>query len=178
MIKVITLTTILVSLTAGFVHGQVNNNFASAQYSATDVEFSNKQTKLSGVILAPKNPGKYPGVVIIHGSGSSDRNQSWAKGFAEGLAARGITVLLPDKRGAGKSGGDWKTASFEELADDAIAGLDVLRRHAQVDPNSVGVMGLSQGGHIAPLAATRSPHVTFVVNVSGSTVPIAEQTFD
>jgi acetyl esterase/lipase len=87
-------------------------------------------------------------------------------------------VLLPDKRGSGRSGGDWRTASFEDLADDAIAAVAALRALDGVDRDRVGLVGLSQGGHIAPLAARRSADVAFLVNISGSAVPIVEQVID
>lgn len=147
-------------------------------FSETEVEFMNGQIRLAGVVLLPNKQTKAPAVVIIHGSGDSDRDQVWARQFAEGLAQRGIAVLLPDKRGSGKSGGDWKKASFEELADDAIAGVELLRQHTKVKSGVVGVMGLSQGGKIAPLAATRSSQIAFVVSVSSSVVPLMEQVAD
>jgi hypothetical protein len=87
-------------------------------------------------------------------------------------------VLLPDKRGSGSSAGDWRAASFEVLAGDAIAGVEALRGLEAVDPERVGVLGLSQGGHVAPLAGRRSTDVAFVVGVSGSVVPITEQAID
>ena len=147
-------------------------------FSETEVEFMNGQIRLAGVVLLPNKQTKAPAVVMIHGSGDSDRDHVWTRQFAEGLAQRGIAVLLPDKRGSGKSGGDWKKASFEELADDAIAGVELLRQHTKVKSGVVGVMGLSQGGKIAPLAATRSSQVAFVVSVSSSVVPLMEQVAD
>lgn len=143
-----------------------------------EIRFHNGDTPLAGVVLAPVAEEPVPAVVFIHGSGASDRTQTWASAFARGLAERGVAVLLPDKRGSGASGGDWKTASFEVLADDAIAGLEALQAVEGVDRRRIGVLGLSQGGHVAPLAARRSEEIAFVVNVSGSAVPITEQVID
>jgi pimeloyl-ACP methyl ester carboxylesterase len=86
-----------------------------------------------------------------------------------------VAVLVPDKRGAGKSAGDWRSADFWELATDALAGVELLRNHEGVHPQRVGLVGLSQGGWIAPLAAARSRSVAFVVDVSGPSVPVREQ---
>jgi pimeloyl-ACP methyl ester carboxylesterase len=120
-----------------------------------------------------------PGVVVIHGSGGSDRRNAWAAGFAHGLAARGFAVVLPDKRGSGETDGDWRTADFETLAADAIAAVRWLQRQPGVDHRRVGVLGLSQGGHIAPLAAVRaSSDIAFVITVSSSTVPMFDQMID
>jgi hypothetical protein len=148
--------------------------------AAKEVVFKNGDIRLAGVVVSSVD-GRgepAPGIVVIHGSGTSDRTQPWASNFARGLAARGFIVLLPDKRGSGSSGGDWRTASFEDLADDAVAAVAALREVDAVDPDRVGVVGLSQGGHVAPLAGRRSSSVAFVVGVSSSAVPITEQAID
>ena len=145
------------------------------------ITFSNGDLRLAGVVLSPpgEDAGTHPpGLVIIHGSGAADRNHAWALGFARGLAARGFAVLLPDKRGSGKSGGDWRTASFQDLADDAVAAVQALGELEGVDRDRIGVLGLSQGGHIAPLAARRSSRIAFVIDISGSAVPLTEQVVD
>jgi uncharacterized protein len=90
---------------------------------------------------------------------------------------RGVAVLLTDKRGSGASAGDWRTASFDDLAADALAGVAYLRGRREIDSTRVGLLGLSQGGWIAPLAAAREPRVAFVVDVSGAAVSFAEQSF-
>lgn len=130
---------------------------------------------LAGVLLLPRSEGPFPGALIIHGSGESDRTHRWARDHAEALARAGIVVLIPDKRGSGASGGDWRTASFETLAGDAAAGLELLAARPEVDDDAVGLVGLSQGGHIAPLAAGLSDDVAFVVDVSGGAVTMLEQ---
>ena len=66
---------------------------------------------------------------------------------------RGVAVLIPDKRGSGQSGGDWMTAGFDVLAEDAAASLEALRSLESVDESRCGVVGLSQGGWVAPDAA-------------------------
>jgi len=142
------------------------------------VTYANGDVTLAATLHVPAGPGPFPGVVIVHGSGSSTRANAWTAAYTEAFVARGIAVLHPDKRGAGESGGDWKTATFEDLADDAIAGLAKLRAHPSVDPARTGLIGFSQGGDIVPLAATRSDAVRFVIDVSGSVVPMAEQIGD
>lgn len=130
---------------------------------------------LAGVLLVPLGEGPFPGAVIIHGSGDSDRKNFWARSIAETLARGNIVTLLPDKRGSGLSEGDWTTASFETLAQDALAGAALVRGEPAVDHQAVGLVGLSQGGHIAPLAATLSNQVAWVADISGATVPVMEQ---
>ncbi|MEX1023625.1 MAG: alpha/beta fold hydrolase [Planctomycetota bacterium] len=142
------------------------------------VQFANGDVALAGSLLLPPGDGPFSGAILIHGSGTSARSNPWTSAYADALVRRGVAVLHPDKRGSGDSGGNWRTASFLDLADDAVAAVQWLRAHPRVDAANVGVIGFSQGGHIVPAAAARSPHVAFAVNVSGSVVPIDEQIRD
>lgn len=149
------------------------------------VRFAHDSVELAGTLMIPRvrklvgsSPAGMeeveivvPGAVVIHGSGTSDRDNVWAFHIAQHLARSGVAVLLPDKRGSGASGGDWRTADFTELAGDAIAATKVLERHPMVDAERIGFVGLSQGGWIAPIAAHRRPGTAFVIAVSGSAVP-------
>lgn len=143
-----------------------------------EVHFSSQGTQLAGLLLLPQSPPPYPGVVFIHGSGTSDRTNPFAAAISRQLALNGVAVLLPDKRGSGKSGGDWKTVGLEPLARDAVAAVRLLQQQPGVRRDSVGVLGFSQGGHIVPRAAALSDEVAFIVNVSGSVIPLIEQMFD
>ncbi|MCO6439326.1 MAG: alpha/beta hydrolase [Phycisphaerae bacterium] len=165
---------ILLSLVVGWVSGAA----AAAEPIVENISFASGSIQLAGTILLPPGDGPFPGVVLVHGSGTSDRSNPWTSAYAEALVAKGIAVLHPDKRGSGDSGGDWHTASFLELADDAVAAADVLSKHAKTDKTNIGLMGFSQGGHIVPAAAARSKRIAFAVSVSGSSVPIVEQIED
>lgn len=139
-------------------------------YTQAEVHFQNKQVELVGTLMTPVSTGPHPAVVFIHGSGVSDRNNLWYLHIADFLARQGIVVLFPDKRGCGKSGGEWHIAGFEDFAGDALAGVHYLMQLESVDEKQIGMIGFSQGGWIAPLAASMSPDVSFVVNVSGAAV--------
>ncbi|MEN8375096.1 MAG: alpha/beta fold hydrolase [Gemmatimonadota bacterium] len=141
-----------------------------------EVDFANPAAglRLAGLLFVPEGPGPFPGAVIIHGSGTSQRDNGWYLTLVSYLRERGVAVLLPDKRGSEQSGGDWRTSSYEELATDALAALRFLSEQDRVDTTRVGLVGLSEGGHIAPLAAARSAGVDFVVNVVGAAVPMHE----
>ncbi len=130
--------------------------------------------ELAAELLLPDAEPPFPGAVILQGSGPSDRSNPWSRAIAEELARSGLAVLLTDKRGCGASRGEWRTAGFDELADDALAGVGFLRSLPEVDPGRVGLVGLSQGGWVAPVAAARSREVAFVVDVSGAAVGFVE----
>lgn len=79
-------------------------------------------------------------------------------------------MLLPDKRGSVKSGGDWHTSSMEDLATDTLAAVDYLNGQGMVKISMIGVIGMSQGGWIAPVAAGQSTDIEFIVNVVGTSL--------
>jgi dienelactone hydrolase len=130
--------------------------------------------ELAGLLFVPRGDGPFPAAVIIHGSGSSRRDNGWYVTLASYLQEQGILVLLPDKRGSEGSGGDWRTASYEDLATDTQAAVAALRSRSRPEVSSVGLIGLSQGGRIAPIAAARTDGLAFVVNMVGGAVPAHE----
>jgi len=141
-----------------------------------EVKFRNAEQdiKLAGMLFLPEGEGTFPAVVVIHGSGTSRRDNPWYLSFTKYLMDHGVAVLLPDKRGSEASGGDWRTSSLEDLATDTVAAVHYLRQvHAQ-KVSAIGVLGASQGGQIAPIVAARSPEVQFVIDVVGASVPIGE----
>ena len=144
-----------------------------AGFREEEVEFTNGDVKMSGTLLVPVAPGRHPAVVITHGSYPNERTtyRSWGRRFAEA----GIAALIYDKRGSGKSTGDTRGASMEKLADDALAGVRLLKLRPHIDPAKIGVAGHSQGGWIAPLAAVRSRDVAFVIASGAAAVTPAEQ---
>jgi pimeloyl-ACP methyl ester carboxylesterase len=144
-------------------------------YRSEDVRYTGDTLVLAAELRLPTGNGPHPAAVIIQGSGTSDRSNAWASQIAGELVGRGLAVLLTDKRGSGASGGDWRQAGFDELARDALAGVEYLRTREEIDPERVGLVGLSQGGWVAPIAATLSERVAFVIVVSGATVSFAEQ---
>jgi len=143
-----------------------------------EVNYKSANTKISASVVYPNLKGKLPAVVIVHGSGSSSRDNPWTAAYSEALSIRGIIVLHPDKRGSGESGGDWKTASLFDLANDAIAGVNYLRNLPEVDTNKIAIMGFSQGGDVIPIAASESYKIKMIIDVSGSVIPLKEQITD
>lgn len=144
-----------------------------------EVGFRNsaQEIDLGGMLFVPKGDGPFPAAVIIHGSGTSSRSNGWYSTLAHDLVERGILALLPDKRGSEKSGGDWQTASFEDLAIDTAAAVDFLAIRVNPRISRIGVIGMSQGGWIAPIAVRHSDGIDYLVTFSGATVSPAEQLY-
>jgi dienelactone hydrolase len=143
----------------------------------TEVTFRNteQQLDLGGMLFVPSGEGPFPAAAIIHGSGTSRRDSGWYLTLTNHLRQNGIAVLLPDKRGSEKSQGDWRTADFHDLATDTLAAVKFLRVQNEVPVSRIGIIGMSQGGWIAPIAASESSDVDFVVSMVGSAVTPAEQ---
>ena len=137
-------------------------------YRAKEVAFKNGNVFLSGTLILPEDGQKFPAVIITHGSTPNERDsyKSWALHFAK----RGIAALIYDKRGSGKSSGDTRSASMDDLAGDAAAGANFLKTLPEIDRQKIAVAGHSQGGWIAPLAATKTKDVAFVIASAASGV--------
>jgi dienelactone hydrolase len=145
-----------------------------------DVTFTSADgTRLAGTVRTPDTPGKHPAVVIIHGSGDQDRHgyASIIDVIGERFLRHGFVVLQYDKRGSGASLGDWRSASFATLAQDAEAGRELLMHYPGVDATLVGLAGSSQAGWIAAKAVTAHPLVPFValLGAAGTAMTVEEQ---
>ena len=146
-----------------------------SEFEYTEVYFDNGDLHLAGMLILPEGEGPFPVAIIIHGSGTSARDSKWYLSIAKHLQANGIAVLLPDKRGSEKSEGDWQGASFDDLAEDTISAIEFIKSQEQLSYSYIGLIGMSQGGWIAPLAATKSDDVSFVISMSGTAVTTDEQ---
>jgi dienelactone hydrolase len=142
--------------------------------SYQEIRFQNtaQDLELAGMLFVPEGEGPFPAAVIIHGSGTSRRDSGWYLTLTQYLQENDVVVLLPDKRGSEKSEGDWHTASFEDLATDSVAAVSFLKNQEKVTISGIGVIGLSQGGHIAPVVADQTKGIAFVVNIVGGAVPM------
>lgn len=141
-----------------------------------EIFFNNGNLQLAGMLFVPEGEGPFPTAVIIHGSGTSQRdNSKWYLSVTKHLIDNGIAVLFPDKRGSEKSEGEWRGASFEDLAGDALSAIEYLKTQDYFEYSSIGLLGMSQGGWIAPLATSKSEDVSYVVSMSGAFVTTDEQ---
>ncbi len=143
-------------------------------YKEEEVTFTNAQASVSlaGTLTLPPGPGPFPAAILLSGSGPHDRDESVAGHrpflvLADHLTRKGIAVLRFDKRGNGKSTGDYAKATTEDFASDADAALAYLKTCKEIDPKKIGLIGHSDGGMIAPLVAAHSSDVAWIVLLAG-----------
>ena len=132
--------------------------------------FDRNGVTLSGTLSVPQLGGPVPAIVILHGASSPSRNEALYDHLKRMLPPMGVAVFAYDRRGNGNSGGDAKGNSFEVLADDGIAAAQMLANDPRIDPKSIGFWGLSQGGWLSLLAASRFKPTAFAVSVSAPMV--------
>ncbi|WP_302893415.1 alpha/beta hydrolase family protein [Actinomadura luzonensis] len=114
------------------------------------------------------------GVVLVHGAGTGTPREKLLP-EAVAFARQGLAVLVYDKRSQGYS---TFQRSYGQLATDALGAVETLRRQPGVDPGKVGILGLSEGGWVAPLAASRSTGIAFVIVVGANAlIPLRQQTW-
>lgn len=147
-----------------------NPGLASMQYMEVSFRNETQDLNLAGMLFVPDGAGPFPAVAIIHGSGTSERDNIWYLTLANYLQENGVLVLLPDKRGSVKSEGNWRTSSYEDLATDTVAAVDFLMSQNIVDVSKIGIIGMSQGGQISPYVAHLLPDMDFMVDVSGGSI--------
>lgn len=144
-------------------------------YDDAEVAYDNGPVRIAGTLSVPHGEGPFAVVLLISGSGAQDRDETiyGHRPFlvlADHLARAGIAVLRVDDRGVGASTGDRSTATTEDFADDVLAGVDFLTRRPEIDRRRIGLIGHSEGGIIAPMVATRSDDVAFIVLLAGTGV--------
>lgn len=154
----------------------------SFSYEQQEVTFKNAKAgnTLAGTLTLPSGkPNKV--VILISGSGPQNRNEEVAQFnhrpflvWSDWLTKNGIAVLRYDDRGVGQSTGSFSTATSPDFADDAEAAIAYLQSRPDLKGVSIGLIGHSEGGMIAPMVAARNKAVKFVVLLAGPGVPIPE----
>ncbi len=147
-------------------------------YDAEEVEYTNGDVKIAGTLTLPPGEGKVPAALLISGSGALNRDLELAghKPFlvlADHLTRRGIAVLRVDDRGIGGSTGSTSQSTSRDKANDVLVGVRFLRGHDRIDSERVGLIGISEGGLVAPLALNRVEPgtIAYAVLLAGPGVP-------
>jgi pimeloyl-ACP methyl ester carboxylesterase len=140
-------------------------------YQQEEVRFANGSVSLAGTLTLPASAGPCPAVVMITGSGAQNRDEE-ILGFkpfrliADHLTRNGIAVLRYDDRGVGGSTGSTSQSTTEDFAGDVLAAIQWLTARPDINPKRIGLCGHSEGGIVAPMVASRSQDVAFIVLMS------------
>ncbi|WP_417356747.1 alpha/beta hydrolase family protein [Flavobacterium sp.] len=174
-------TSLPLNLSKGLGVNRPQEPKAPFPYYSEDITFKNEKEgiTLAGTLTLPEKTGNYPAVILISGSGPSNRNEEIAdhKPFlllADHLTKNGIAVLRFDDRGVGESGGDFQKATSADFATDVEAAFKYLKTRPEINKKKIGLLGHSEGGMIAPMVAEKNDDVAFVVLLAGPGIKISE----
>jgi len=156
------------------VHNRPQEPVPPYPYREEEVTFMNtvENFSLAGTLTLPQGEGPFPAVVLISGSGQQDRDEAIFmhkpfKVLADHLTRNGIAVLRYDDRGMGKSKGNAIKATSLSFADDAEAAVTYLMERPEINARKIGLAGHSEGGLIAPIAASHNRNIAFIVSLAG-----------
>lgn len=128
--------------------------------------------RLSGTLSLPNTNESFPVAILISGNGRHKRNAEFGKhkpflDISNYLTKNGIAVLRYDKRGVGQSTGNYDSANSFDFAKDVNAAIEYLLTRKEIKKNQIGLIGHSEGGLIAPIVASQSSNVSFIISLAG-----------
>jgi pimeloyl-ACP methyl ester carboxylesterase len=144
-------------------------------YKEEEVKIKNGDVTFAGTLSIPESEGKHPAIILITGSGAQNRDEEIFgfkpfKIIADYLTRVGIAVLRCDDRGVGGSSGSMENATGEDFAKDVEAQVKYLTTRREIDNKTIGLLGHSEGGIVAPLVATRMKEISFLVLLASPAV--------
>lgn len=146
-------------------------------YVIENVSIPNPATKgkLAGVLTLPSKEGNFPAVVLISGSGPQNRDEEIMghKPFlvlSDYLTRQGFAVLRYDDRGVAGSDGEFAKSTSRDFANDVKTVVAYLKTRKEINAKKIGLIGHSEGGAIAPLVASETKDIAFLILMAGTGV--------
>jgi dienelactone hydrolase len=160
-----------------------NNEYTTPSYvkpssfREQEVTVGTGEWALPGTLTLPVGAGPFPAVVLVHGSGPHDRDETIGpnkpfRDLAWGLASHGVAVLRYEKRSKQyptKIAALSRLTVKEETVDDALAAAELLRKKQGIDAKRVFVLGHSLGGMLVPRIGQLGPHIAGFIVLAGTT---------
>jgi len=158
----------------------------ASAFQEREVVFGTKGWMVHGAVTVPAATGPFPAVVLVHGSGPNDRDETLGpnkpfRDLAWGLATQRIAVLRYEKRTMEHSAQAAGMSNFtvkEETIEDAVSAVGVLRNTERVDGKRIFVLGHSLGGTLAPWIARTDPGIAGMIVMAGATRPLEDVIVD
>ncbi len=154
----------------------------AGSFTERQVTIGSDEWKLPGTLTIPNGAGPFPAVVLVHGSGPNNRDETIGgtkvfRDLAEGLASRGIVVLRYEKRSlqyGPKIKATKNMTVHEETSEDAVRALALARQQKEVDPKRVYLLGHSLGGYVAPRIAEEDGQLAGVILLAANARPLED----
>jgi dienelactone hydrolase len=154
-------------------------------FTERELTVGSDEWKLGATLTLPMGHTPVPGVVLVHGPGPNDRDESIYsnrifRDIGEGLASRGIAVLRYDKRTLvyGNKMGGLEFTLEQETVEDAVRAVALMRQQPEIAANRVFVLGHSLGGYAAPRIAARDGKLAGLIFLAANARPIEDVSLD
>lgn len=157
------------------IEPQEGRTIAGQEVRVEEISFRSGKFKVVGDLLIPTEGERHPAIIMVHGDGPATRNGAVPfRPTMEIFLRNGYAVYSWDKPGSGESTGEINNA-LTQRADILVDGIEILAEHPSIDPDRIGLWGISQAGWVMPLALDLSDSVAFMIVVSGGAEDSIEQ---